>query len=137
MTMKRLRINRHFVAKVPDRCPVLIQGKDGYDIGTCAEALVDRAFCPVHKDITGAVHSPIPADEAPAAVWFTRRDGWTGEVVASAQMDELIANGLINDGVITCTKGTLLLTDFKKIIGLDMRQYCLQLKRDKLRVLIY
>ena len=109
------KINRHFLWSAPDNCPVIKQGKDGYDLGTCAEYLED-GICPSHGEVKPLIEAPISPDQAAQLVWLVRRD-WEGNITASASIQELEANSLIQDGLVITPKGSIPLLKFKTNIG--------------------
>lgn len=108
-----LKINRLFVRTAPFRCPVIVQDKHGYDVGTCAK-VIDNGECPDHKNVRRLIDANIPINEIPEHVWFIRRDPFTGDVVASAQLNELQLYGLINEEEVITPKTRIPLKNFKR-----------------------
>lgn len=108
---KQAKINRHHLRSAPNNCPVILQGNNGYDIGTCGAKLKD-GICPTHKEVEPLIFAPIAREDAAQLVWFVRKDPWSGTITASAVESELEEYGLMSDTEVVTPKGTLPLSQF-------------------------
>ena len=143
------KINRLFAQTARGYCPVILQDKKGNDIGTCSDWIEDGR-CPTHGEIQPLIDANIPMN-SPELIWFVRRDTWRvvgkltgeesfrGDCVASAQMNELVENGLVQAGYYITPKGKLPVAEFKQLYSDNAKQNPLyQLyQKDNLRVLIF